>query len=101
MWVSKLRVKVEFEILVQVELLVTHLDVFALAPLDDGTSVDRLNHGIDGVLQILNQHWLSSLDRKLQSLNHLGVAQSRDLQVVLLFFFSDPRDSLELRINDE
>jgi hypothetical protein len=101
MWVSKFGMEIELEALVETELLVAHLDVRTLTLLDDGTSVDWLNDGIDGVLQVFNQHWLSALDGKFQSLDHLLVGEPGDLQVVLLFSFSEPRDTLELRINDE
>ena len=101
MWISKFSVEIEFEILVKVKLSIAHLDVSALTLLDNGTSVDWLNDGINVVLQVFNQHWLSALDGKFQSLDHLLVGEPGDLQVVRLFSFSEPGDTLELRINDE
>lgn len=101
MGVSKFGMEIECEALVETKLLVTHLDVSALTLLDNGTSVDWLNDGINVVLQVFNQHWLSALDGKFQSLDHLLVGEPGDLQVVRLFSFSEPGDTLELRINDE
>jgi hypothetical protein len=88
MWVSKFGMEIEFEILMETELLVTHLDVSALTLLDDGTSVDWLNDGINVILQVFNQNWLSALDGQFQSLDHFLIGQPGDLQVVLFFSFS-------------
>ena len=101
MGVSKLGVEVELEVLMEVQLSVSHLDVLALALLDDGTSVHRLDDGVNSVLQILDQHWLSSLNGELEGLHHFGVRETGDLKVILLLSFSEPGDTLELGINDQ
>ena len=88
MWVTKLGVEIELEVLVEVELSVTHLDVSALTLLDNGTSINWLNDSIDRVLQVLDEHWLSCFDSKLESLHHLWIGKTCDLEVILLFSFS-------------
>lgn len=51
--VRQFRVHDKLELLVERKISVSHLDVLALSLLDDGSSVNGLEHGIDRVLQVL------------------------------------------------
>ena len=62
MRVGQLGVQVQVEVVVEGKLLVSHLDVSITSLFDNGTSIDGLEHGIDGVKQVLDQHGLALFD---------------------------------------
>lgn len=73
MRVRKLGVQEKLELRTQIQLFVSHLDVLALSLLDVVSSIDWLDNGINGVFKILNQHWVSDLNRLFNSSNHLWI----------------------------
>lgn len=103
-WVVRalqLGVQVQGEVRVKPKLLVSHLNVLVLTTLDNGTSVDGLNDGVDVVLKVLNHDGVSSFDAGFKSLDDLGVRQTGDIEIVSLLTLLEPGDALELRIDDE
>lgn len=101
MRVGKLGVQEEVEVGVQGEFLVSHLDVLGFTLLNDSSTVNWLNDGIDGVLHVLNQDWLPIFYTQLDGLGHLWVRESGNLEVRSFVGFSEPDDTLELRVDDE
>ena len=100
MRVLQLSVHEQLEVRAQGKHLVTHLDVLRFTFLDDLSSIDRLDDSIDLIHHVLNEDWLSRLDSELNSLDHLGICQPSDLQLVTIGLL-DPNNTLELRINHE
>lgn len=94
MGVAQLGVQVESEVLVKGKLLVTHTDVAVSTLLDDSTSVDGLDDGINGVVKVLNHDGVSLLDSELNSLNELGVGKTGNLEVGVLHAILKPSDTL-------
>lgn len=101
MRVLQLGVQVQFEVRVERQLLVAHLDVPVLTTLNDGTRIHRLDDSINGVAEVLNQEGLSTFDSCLKHLDHLRVGETSDFKVICLLTTFKPGDTLELRVNDE
>lgn len=101
MWVGELSVHDELELVMQGKISVSHLDVLVLTLLDNSSSINGLQDSINAVLQVLKENGLSRLNSELNSLDHSLVAQTSDLEIIFLFFFSDPGNTLELRIDDK
>lgn len=101
MRVGQLGLHVKVELIGQVKLLITQLDVLVLTLLGNSTTVNGGNDGVNGVLQVLNHDGLALLDSHLDGLDHLGVVKTGDLQVGVLLTLLQPGDTLKLRINDE
>jgi hypothetical protein len=94
-------VHVEVELRAEGKLLISHLNVPVLTLLDNGSSIDGLDHSVDAVLEVLKKDRVTCLDSCLQDLDHLRVAKTSDFEVSILLTFLDPGDTLELRIDDE
>ena len=66
MWVAELRGYVEFEVGIEVNLLVTELDYNPIPFLDEGFVEDGAQGGVQFFLDVLQQHWVTKLYRVLQ-----------------------------------
>lgn len=101
MRVGKFGVQEQVELWIKSQFLISHLDVLGLTLLDNSSGVDWLDNCINGVLHVLNQHWLSTLDGELDDLWHLWVVESGDLEIMLIPSLSQPGDTLKLWIDDQ
>lgn len=76
-------------------------DVLVLTLLDDGSSVNWSEHGIDAVQEVLNENGLSVFNGELNGLDDLWVGESGDLEFVVSLLLFQPLDTLKLWVNNQ
>lgn len=103
MGIGHTRSHVEAEFKVEIELLVSKLEDSASSLDGDLLLKERVEHGVNFVLDVLNEDRRSFLKRELEAISQVrvskGVNVSTFLKLLLTVF--NPSDSLTLRINHE
>jgi hypothetical protein len=101
MRVGELGMQEKVKVGVQGKFLVSHLDIFGFTLLNDCSAVNWLNYSVNRVLHVLNQDWLTIFYTQLNSFCHLWIRKSSNLEVSSFIGFSEPNDTLKLRIDNE
>ena len=83
MWVGQLRVKEELEVVVELHLLLTKLDVHRPALLEQATSNDVCEYGFDSLSHVLDEDTVASFDRAFHDSCHVLGCHPCNLQVAL------------------
>ena len=99
--VRELRLQVQLELRVVVDLLIAELHDQGAALLDRGAREHRLKDGVDRLAHVLDDNRLAFLNALLNLVEVLRSRQLHDAQAVCLLALRDPVDALQLRVGHE
>ena len=85
----------------ELNLLVAEHQVLLVALLDCRPRDHGVQHRINALTHVLDQHGLTCVDGALQHSQHVLLAQTNDLQVARFLLLTHPRDALQLRVNHQ
>jgi len=92
--ISELRVEVETEVGIVVDLLVAEQNDLSASGAFDVFSENIVDDGVDVVVDVLEEAWKAVLDAKFQLLEEVRVVERQNLHVVFGLAFLDPAHRL-------